>query len=95
MKRYDRSRIRQEIYTVTATIKDLKKRRSESHQPNFKPDDYWALFKAKRKATILCCLSASLRGRLHHLKTIEDQNKYLAKNEDSLKIFERVEEAAA
>jgi hypothetical protein len=92
---YDRKLVRNAITDITATIKEMKVRKHESKQPRWTYTDEWALTKAKARATVLCCITAQARGRLHHKKTAEDQAAYLEKNALVTKEFLRKEEVAA
>jgi hypothetical protein len=55
-----------ELDRVVAAIRELKSKRTESHRPRWVAgqDDH-ALAELKREATLLCCIRAHSRGRLH------------------------------
>ena len=76
---FDIKRIRLDIRATALAIQTLKHRFRESHQPNLQPGDHYALMKLKHRATLLCSLRASMRGKIHlkRFASAEEQSKFV------------------
>jgi hypothetical protein len=61
----DVKRARHDLAGIVARIRELKRRRSEPHQPHWTADDARDLLALKREATLACAMLAHRRGRLH------------------------------
>jgi hypothetical protein len=69
---------RQDLSLLVENIRELKRRRGESHQPHWIPADIRELGILKDNATLLCSLLAHRRKRLHlRDTTLEKQEKYV------------------
>ena len=63
-KRYDLDRLRTDLRLCAETISGLKKQMRRSHYtPTLR--EIYDLARWKKKATILCCLRAHHRGKMH------------------------------
>jgi hypothetical protein len=57
---------KKEVVTLEANIREMKKRRTESHQPNwFHGSDDWRFTELKNIATAYYMLRAKYRGKQH------------------------------
>lgn len=61
----DVKRARIDLAVIVERIRELKRRRAESHQPHWTGDDARDLLALKHEATLTCVMLAHRRKRLH------------------------------
>jgi hypothetical protein len=66
--RWNYAKLKNDIKADMLTIREMKSRQRESGQPCWNGLDGWRLAKAKKAATIRCCIAAHLNHKIHMSK---------------------------